>query len=140
MNDDLISRQAAIDVAGNTVPSDWFELLEEKLIQLPSAQPENIFFVKTNRFLSPDELKKLEENLKSQSKNIVLLPEDCSLVYSNRKKGKWIKTIKHYDGDNMEFDYYAIRCSICGLPPEKAYHLTDYCPNCGADMRGDENV
>ena len=54
-----------------------------------------------------------------------------------QKKGEWVKTIKHYKDDNMEFDFYAIKCSACGEKPEKAYHLTRYCPNCGADMRGD---
>ena len=57
-----------------------------------------------------------------------------------RKKGEWIKTIKHYKDDNMEFDFYAIKCSACGEKPEKAYHLTRYCPNCGADMRSEEYV
>jgi hypothetical protein len=57
-----------------------------------------------------------------------------------RKKGEWVKTIKHYKDDNMEFDFYAIKCSVCGLPPEKSYHLTDYCPNCGSYNGGEPNV
>ena len=48
-----------------------------------------------------------------------------------RKKGKWIKTDKH--------DIYyqpGYKCSACGV-------LTTchggYCPNCGADMRGEDH-
>ena len=50
--------------------------------------------------------------------------------FPERKKGKWIKTDKH--------DIYyqpGYECSVCGV-------LTtchgNYCPNCGADMRGEE--
>lgn len=50
-----------------------------------------------------------------------------------RKKGKWIK---QYD----EEDYpLGCKCSEC----RKAYVMPDgwanYCPSCGADMRGDTN-
>lgn len=38
--DDAVSREAAIDAAWNTIPSDWFDILAPKLEALPSAQPE----------------------------------------------------------------------------------------------------
>lgn len=37
--EDCVSRQAAIDAAWNTIPSDWFDILAPKLEALPSAQP-----------------------------------------------------------------------------------------------------
>ncbi len=42
-----------------------------------------------------------------------------------RKKGKWTK-------ENS--------CEFCGFQPwfERDIHTLSYCPNCGADMRGDE--
>lgn len=49
-------------------------------------------------------------------------------------KAEWIKEIKHHKDDEQEYDYYDIYCSACGGKPEKAWHLTDYCPNCGAQM------
>lgn len=82
-----------------------------------------------------------------QGENDGLIEAENIVKYSltiepGQKKGEWVKTIKHYKDDNMEFDFYAIKCSACGEKPEKAYHLTRYCPNCGADLRkeGDENV
>lgn len=41
-----------------------------------------------------------------------------------RKKGKWMKD----EGWNF--------CSICG---EQTINLYNFCPNCGADMRGGED-
>lgn len=43
-------------------------------------------------------------------------------------KGKWIAT----ENEEMEIDGYF--CSVCDLPMETE-EKTDYCPNCGADMR-----
>ena len=45
-----------------------------------------------------------------------------------RKKGKWIP-----------FDYPWYRCSECGAVRENKSFLENYCPNCGADMRGEGN-
>lgn len=45
------------------------------------------------------------------------------------KRGKWID---RSDGIEGAWNY----CSVCG---EQAIDLYDFCPNCGADMRGDDN-
>ena len=47
-----------------------------------------------------------------------------SSAKQERKKGKWI------DEDEMT-------CSVCGFECDDPYYLGDanYCPNCGADMR-----
>lgn len=40
-------------------------------------------------------------------------------------RGKWV-----------EDDYGFVRCSTCGMEWEEPEHpKTNYCPNCGADMR-----
>lgn len=49
-----------------------------------------------------------------------------------RKKGKW-KEYPHEWGDNWQYSDY--ECSICH---DRAHFDTDFCPNCGADMRGNE--
>ena len=68
----------------------------------------------------------------------VLLAEALRLAISaleERKKGKWIRIPDEVFADRFE-------CSECGkLPPIENFELwlSDYCPNCGADMRGDPN-
>lgn len=51
-----------------------------------------------------------------------------------RKKGEWIKVDDYYNRISG-------RCSVCGweaLLYETDVVGMDYCPNCGADMRGVE--
>lgn len=55
-------------------------------------------------------------------------------------KGQWLdycdNPIKSYfDGR------YSAHCSVCGYHPEyeEEMHSANFCPNCGADMRGDNH-
>lgn len=60
--------------------------------------------------------------------------KDVPSAQSERKTGKWTKEIKHHKDQYQEFNYCEIRCSVCGGRPEKAWHLTRFCPNCGCAM------
>ena len=42
-------------------------------------------------------------------------------------KGEWIEVI--------DIGYHGWRCNLCG---EDSYRKSNYCPNCGADMRKEE--
>lgn len=61
-------------------------------------------------------------------------------VQPERKKGTWIQKSKP-----MEFStVWWYECSECGdKPPRDRYgnpdYLSNYCPNCGADMRGEKD-
>ena len=46
-----------------------------------------------------------------------------------RKKGKWISL----DDSRGKYNDYGYKCSECG---EHSEYEENYCPNCGADMRG----
>jgi len=54
---------------------------------------------------------------------------------AERKRGRWIKQM-----DELAWWY---ECSVCGdYPLKDAYgyeSLSQFCPNCGADMRGEAN-
>lgn len=51
---------------------------------------------------------------------------DCPL----RPQGEWINPSENPEFSNREFFY---DCSICG---NTQMDETNFCPNCGADMRG----
>ncbi len=81
----------------------------------------------------------------------IFYADECALVDSieeqleklpsaqpKRIKGRWIGT--DYDGfadGNHVYDEW--KCSICGYVVEDEEPTWNFCPNCGADMRGDEN-
>ena len=59
--------------------------------------------------------------------------EDASQYAEPRKKGEWeLRTDERFD-----IDYY--KCSECGYEPYRKMDISNFCPNCGADMRGDKN-
>lgn len=54
-------------------------------------------------------------------------------------RGKWIKRIDHLDYGLIEFEGF--ECSLCGVKIWKDdYENVEFkfCPNCGADMRGEQ--
>ena len=61
--------------------------------------------------------------------------EELPSVYPARPKGKWIKAGTCGDAYNV---YYLYKCSNCGKLKEEP--TSDFCPNCGSRMRGDDNV
>ena len=97
MTNDYISRQAAIEAVSQACEElrGVFVRCEEKLLALPSAQPE-------------------------------------------RKKGKWVGTEfdGYADGNPV---YYEWKCSNCGCIFEDEEPMYNYCPNCGANMKGEQD-
>ena len=60
----------------------------------------------------------------------------------NRRNGKWIDQGWHgdwqFETDGRGNCWYEYKCSECGYI--KRGGKSNYCPNCGADMRGINNV
>lgn len=61
--------------------------------------------------------------------------EDLPSAQPERKRGRWMLS-KMYESDHV-----AMICSECGATYDKtvAGCFFNYCPNCGADMRGERN-
>ena len=63
---------------------------------------------------------------------------------AEQKTGKWIRTAGDYIGDDVSGFYdYHWSCSECGREAITndwhMYELSDYCPHCGAKMKGDND-
>lgn len=57
--------------------------------------------------------------------------DECLKRLEERKVGKWIRV-----------DHTKVKCSNCDIThliAQYPHGVIDYCPNCGADMRGSEN-
>lgn len=137
---DLISRQDAIDAINHICPIDTeydCALLDRVdvrcvLSDLPSAEPEQIIKIGQRSG------KTLESAIDYLQSTGWLQEHDRILTESaepERKKGKWIEQDDSWDGVYYE-------CSVCkeaytlidGTPSDNNYN---FCPNCGADMRGE---
>lgn len=55
---------------------------------------------------------------------------DAPTIESEQKKGKW----NTFFSDSYKVHEIGVECSCCGY---RTHERTTYCPNCGADMRGD---
>lgn len=64
-------------------------------------------------------------------------------VQPERKKGRWERHNTYHGDDTSGFIDPDWKCSECGRQANVnewfMYDLTDFCPNCGADMRGVED-
>lgn len=120
--DDLISRQAAIEEKKRCESADSYDFNNgliramNAIADIPSAQP---------RTKCIAEIKISKEDLDELVAEKV---EEIKAAQPERKRGEW----KDRGED------YMIRwiCSECG---RKETHVYNFCPDCGADMRGDEN-
>lgn len=76
-----------------------------------------------------------------QEEQVILCPEHYVLTQlpsaqSERKKGVWIpQNHSKTNGTVSTAVYYYPKCSVCG----QYANYTNFCPNCGADMRGNQN-
>lgn len=147
--DDLISRQQAID-AVETVAKSGASIEDIKLIlaEMPSVQPEtNCSEIPNNsdtisRRWAIDKITKrlyetafnnigikqnIDETLVDVAENrLENWFDELPSVQPERKKGTWTDDAS---------------CPFCGFQPwyEKDIHTLSFCPNCGADMRGDKH-
>lgn len=133
---DLISRQAAIDaIEQMQMPIMRSEFPEEQFVftgmsealqaikDLPSVPPKKVCVAEIK--VDGEELQRCVDRA------VERLKEEGQ---TERKTGKWI-----HDGYDFPHGNDWIHCSECGkrginVPAD----LTNYCPNCGADMRGEQ--
>jgi len=69
---------------------------------------------------------------KSLMGRCIFMIENMPSVEPERPHGEWIIT-------SPEPGYIEVRCSVCNHT-HMTNHTYDFCPVCGADMRGDNNA
>ena len=69
---------------------------------------------------------------------------DAPTIEPERKKGKWIDA--EWENINSGEKRKGRRCSVCGhgyfrydVSVNTVSDIPNFCPNCGADMRGEQN-
>ena len=112
--DDLISRQAAIDAV-----TDELDMIDHV--------PQWVF----------DRLVKRLKQLPPAQPEVLAHGEGELSAQPERKKGKWIIT-KTERGWNCAEYPTEVTCSNCNYIEDYQKAL-DFCPNCGADMRGEQD-
>ena len=66
--------------------------------------------------------------------------EDAPTVEPERKRGRFVETEFYRCADgNPVFLFYEWQCSECGCVFEDEKPTYNFCPNCGADMREEQN-
>ena len=93
-------------------------------------------YIEVNKLIKDGwSLQRTKHNLTSNTYEVIGL--DCVPTVDVREnvKGKW--KIK-YTGDGWN-DYIDVTCTNCGKTIKHGEPY-NFCPNCGADMRGNNNV
>lgn len=104
-----------------------------KTMKIPSAEPERKTPDHGYMWICPE----CGLEVHSDFRRCVRCGWDRPSAEPERKKGKWIS---EPFSDEYEYDVY--RCSACMKPMgigSKKTRWFNFCPNCGADMRGEED-
>lgn len=71
-----------------------------------------------------------KEEIENELLNVKILEMAIEALQQERPKGEWIPK-------KFPYAWYYPTCSVCGF--ENEGELNNFCPNCGADMRGEDN-
>ena len=159
---DLISRADAVKAIrkckfDSDMPSDWYrgmECAQDIVEELPSAEAvsmeehvkelNDLASAWKNKFVNAE--KRTEELYDETMGKVANECKTCKERLQNLRpsaeavQGEWVRKVKEYnDCDGHSFVYW-YECDQCGARPPKdqwknEWH-SDYCPNCGARMKG----
>lgn len=88
------------------------------------------------KFLDAEDDPEIQMEIKAYT-DIANGVKDMPTIEPKRKKGKWIPQ-DHNKSNGMvsTLVFYYPKCSECG---HSGNYDMNFCPNCGADMRGEQN-
>jgi len=119
--DDLISRQAAIELVKDVCDA----IMSGCKRHYDSEVGDEVY----DDTLEVDAILKCNKGIRNALR-------DMPSAQPERKKGRWIsQDFNKHDGMISTLVYYYPKCSVCG----HTANYTNFCPNCGADMRGEDD-
>ena len=138
MSEDLIRRSDAIKVVRHIA----FECIDadarQKLIEaVPSADRPTVIRVKS--IMKKEDYESLVDSIRQQDQNVIVIPHNAELVTpADRPQGEWIGEADGYYNGELVYDTWY--CSNCDYVVDDEEPPTwNFCPNCGADMRGEDD-
>lgn len=128
-------RYANVDrLMGHAIKMDWSMLKWVNEVDIYDAINPNVVEravynqVKVERDIAIDQLRSINKGLGAEMDDVVV-----------QKKGKWIdKPVYKQTMDGKTWDGFTY-CSECKEKYEYGYR-SKFCPNCGSDMRGEEDA
>ena len=141
MNDDLIRRSDAIyeleDMRAYRVDEDGYLMIYksdaiDRIHSIPSADRPSAVYEYLKRKIG--DIVDSETEFDAWFKRMVWHVEECNRL-ANRPQGEWIGEADGYYNGELVYDTWY--CSNCDYVVDDDEPPTwNYCPNCGADMRG----
>lgn len=128
MNNDLISREALKEATKSFVDCDGFNPVWQIIDNAPTVDIKPFAIVKFDK----DELKRLvDERVVEPIKNGELVLQTEVLQTDKRPHGEWEEP---FESNGKTYH----KCTHCHISSELIL-FGNFCPNCGADMRGGED-
>ena len=88
-----------------------------------------LFDPSTGEVMEPWQLNEVNRTAYEAYKGAIELLEEMPSAQPERPKGKWIHQVK----------FSRVECDQCGKVFRNSFAPKNFCPNCGADMRGEQN-
>ena len=117
----------SISQYGNQYSTDMlnmFGLFKEVIDNAPTVEPEIKEVPIANVTFDTEKLKELTDGIVERIKNGELVLQD------ERPKGEWITST---NDNGISYQFFCDKCK------REVQVITNFCPNCGADMRGEDN-
>lgn len=116
--------------SAEAVHIETYRELYEKYVKLKHASAEaDPIVIRAKTFMRKEDFDKWAEDIKKQNKSIVCIPCDAEVVSADRPQGEWIFN----PTDAIDLMFAKPKCSKCGFESSDG---GNFCPNCGARMKG----
>jgi len=136
LDGDVISRQWLLDLYGDYIGDNGdtkyhvpLEVVRQNIIDAPSAEAEPTV-IRSRTLMPTKDFNEWAKRVREENgENVIVIPCDAELA--DRPKGEWI-----YHVDDLFPGESTQECSICHAVQPLNINDENFCPNCGADMRG----